>query len=73
MSTSVSSLLLRSARIAAAIKAEERRRRPSWLRLLRLKQLRLALAWRLHAFAGGLAAQGAPQPLPVRARSAARR
>lgn len=73
MSTSVSSLLLRSARIGAAIAVEERRRRPSWLRLLRLKQLRLSLARRLHAFAGGLTAPSALQPLRVRAGSAARR
>jgi hypothetical protein len=67
MST-MSSLFLRSARVAAAIESE-RRRGASWLRLLRLGRLRLKLAQRLHEMARNWPAtpqRPALLPVPVR-------
>jgi hypothetical protein len=61
----MSSLILRSARLAAAIESE-RRRGASWLRLLRLERLRLKLAQRLHEMARDWpAAPRRPALLPV--------
>jgi hypothetical protein len=56
MSNRLKSVLAKSARVQAAIEAELRRGAPSWLRLLRLKHLRLRLARRLHALARARAA-----------------
>jgi hypothetical protein len=56
MSNRLKSLLSKSAGVQAAIEAELRRGAPSWLRLLRLKQLRLRLARRLHALSRARAA-----------------
>lgn len=44
----LNSLLARSARIHAAIKAEQRQLRPDWIRLLQLKKLRLMISDRLY-------------------------
>lgn len=59
-----SSLLLRFFRIQELLAREERRERPEWLRLMRLKRLALVLRQRLDGVA--LAAAGGLGARPVR-------
>lgn len=49
MSRSISSLLINMARLQAGIEREQRRPRPNWIALLRMKLLRLRLKGRMHA------------------------
>ncbi len=49
MSRKVSSLLFNMARLQAGIEREQRRPRPNWIALLRMKLLRLRLKERMQA------------------------
>lgn len=49
MTASIRSTLYRSAIIQQKIEAEQRRQRPDWLQVMRLKRLRLLLTERLRA------------------------
>lgn len=51
MTFNLSSLLDKSSRLQQQIDAEQKRARPDWLRLMRLKKLRLQLMDRLHGLA----------------------
>ena len=61
MTFKLPSLLYKSALIQQEIEAELQRSRPDWLRVMRLKSLRLRLMDRLSAVARQAAALGAPR------------
>lgn len=61
------SLLFKSARIQEEIEREHSRRWPDWMRLLKLKKLRLAIKDRLARLVSQESASGL-QPVRVRAR-----
>lgn len=69
MSRYIFSLLTKSARLQRDIVAARNRRNPSWLRILRLQNLRLMLQRRIYAIAATAEASflTAPrlQPIPV--------
>jgi hypothetical protein len=66
MTFKLSSLLYKSALIQQEIESEQLQRRPDWLRVMRLKTLRLKLADRLRAVARQAAKLGlASSPVPL--------
>lgn len=60
MTFRISSLLYKSSRLQQQIDAEQKRPRPDWLRLMRLKKLRLRLMDRLHGIARMRSRQSRP-------------
>jgi len=60
-------LLLKSTRIQAAIEYEQKRPRPDWMRLFRLKRLRVMLKDKLHDFLNPAPQQ---QLVPIRLQAA---
>ncbi len=59
------SLLLKSTKLKAAIEAEQKRPLPDWMRLFRLKRLRLKLKDRLLALSNQVSTPQLLQPIYV--------
>jgi len=60
-------LLVRAAKIQTEIDREQKASRPDWMRLLKLKRLRLVLKHRIQRLANAGAPPAPPRPIRVRA------